>query len=115
MAATTFERQPLIKYIGNAVTDPEETPSGKATKFRFASSDGYGDDANTTFYDVIATKEPLREAIKQHVYKGARLGIEGTEKVDREYDPQKPRFTIFPASVYLAQNIKTIAAKNDEF
>jgi hypothetical protein len=114
MPATTYEKQPLVRFIGHAVTDPEETPSGKATKFRFAMADGYGDDAVTTFYDVVATKDPLREAIRQHVYKGTRLGIEGNEKVDSSYNPEKPQHSIFPSMIFLAQNIKTIVAK-DEF
>ena len=116
MTATATERQPLTAFIGNTVADPEETPSGKATKFRLAVSDGFGDDATTIFYDVVATKDPLREAIKAHVQKGTKLAILGTEKVDREYNPEKPQYTIFPVQISLAQNIKSIPVPGaDEF
>ena len=115
MPATTYEKQPLVRFIGNAVTDPEETKNGAATKFRFAMSDGYGDDAVTTFYDVVATKDPLREAIRAQVYKGAKLAIEGNEKVDN-YNPEKPQHSIFPAMIFVAENIKTKSvAKSDDF
>ena len=116
MPATTFERQPLVKFIGTAITEPEDTKNGAATKFRFVSADGYGDDANKTFYDVLTKNPDLRNAIKQHVYKGAKLAIEGNEKVDREYNPDKPQYTIFATLIYTVQNIKTIAAdKGDDF
>ena len=113
MTATATERQPLQAFIGGVTADPEETPTGKATKFRLAVNDGFGDDANTTYYDVVVTKDVLRDAVRAHISKGTKLAILGTEKVDRNYNPEKPQFTIFPAQISLAQNIKSLPVDED--
>jgi single-stranded DNA-binding protein len=109
MATTAIERQPLTHFIGNVAADPEETKNGGATKFRLAVSDGFGEDANTIFYDVVATKDPMREAIKANISKGTKVGVTGTEKSEVYND--KTYYTIFPVQVFLAQNIKSLVAE----
>lgn len=111
MTATATERQPLIAFIGGVTADPEETVNGKATKFRLAVSDGFGDDANTTFYDVVVTKDVLRDAVKAHVSKGTKLAILGSEKSE-DYNGKTYK-TIFPAQISLAQNIKSLPVDED--
>ena len=112
MNATATERQPLTHYIGGAVTDPKETKNGGATKFRFAQSDGFGEDKNTTFFDVVATKDELRASINKHVTEGTQLAITGNLKSE-DYNG-KTYFTIFPVVIAVAKNIKLLPDP-DEF
>jgi len=117
MSSTTYAREPLTAYVGTAGADPEETPTGKATRFRFVTKDGFDDQATDKWFDVIVMKEPLRQAVKDHVYKGSKLAILGFEKRD-DYNPEKPRYTIFPAQISTTENIKyglTKSAPEDEF
>lgn len=74
------------KDTGETITDKNGNP---VVGFGLAVSDGYGDDANTTFYDVAVFNPGLAQSVLDKtngVLKGRLVAIEGTVKENGQYN-----------------------------
>lgn len=84
-----FERTPLVGIVGNVGKAPEikQTSKGPLTKFSVAVSDGFGDDATTTWFSVAVFNEGLQEWVQNNIYKGAQVAVQGNVTQKDGYGP----------------------------
>ncbi len=81
--------KPLVGIVGVVGRDPEikDTSKGQLTKFSVAVSDGFGEGAKTTWFNVATFNEGLQSWIQSNVYKGAHVAVQGTVTEKEGYGP----------------------------
>lgn len=107
-----------VDIIGRLVRNPETnyTQNGKAKMtFSVASSDGYGENQYTNYFDVVVWGKPA-ETLKNYLYQGKQVCISGRIRQDRwEKDGQKrSKISVIAENVQLLGNSQDNAnsAKN---
>lgn len=88
-----MDRSPLTQIVGGVGREPitKSTSKGDVVEFSVAQSDGFGDDAKTTWYDVSVWNEGLQAAIldsKNGIRKGSVVAINGVVKPQGQYNPK---------------------------
>lgn len=86
---------PLTGIVGVVGRDPETkmTSKGEIVKFSVAVSDGFGDGATTTWFNVAVFNEGLQETIlrgdnnRPTVQKGSHVAVQGTVSQKGDYGP----------------------------
>lgn len=96
-----MDRKPLQQIVGNATRDAEiikrrdtgevltDKDGNPVVGFGMAQSDGYGDDATTTFFDVTTANPGLVQAAldrEEGVLKGRTVAVEGTIDPKENYN-----------------------------
>lgn len=81
--------KPLVGIVGVVGRDPEikTTSKGPLTKFSVAVSDGFGEGAKTTWFNVAIFNEGLQDWAQNNVYKGAQVAVQGTVTEKEGYGP----------------------------
>ena len=77
----------VVAVAGIVGTEPEvrETDYGDVLNFRLAVNVSYDDDAESKWFDVAVWNEGLIKSCEAELFKGAKVAVEGTFKVD-SYD-----------------------------
>ena len=99
---------PLTGIVGVVGKDPQikSTSAGDVTEFSVAVSDGFGEDANTTWFRVSVWDEATQAAVQQPtsqggIGKGSHVAIQGVVKEGRDgYGPDIKAFRVSPLNWY---------------
>lgn len=72
------DKKKLTQILGRVGKDPiiKETPKGELVEFSVAVSNSY-DAGDTTWYQIAVFNDALRGPVKESVFKGATVAIEG--------------------------------------
>lgn len=75
------EKKTLVQVVGRVGKDPVVKQAGENTivEFSVAVSNSY-DDGDTTWYQIAVFNDALRGPVKDNVFKGATVAVEGSIK-----------------------------------
>lgn len=78
---------PVYGLVGVVGKDPKERQAGQRTvlEFSLAVTTSYAEGAVPRWYDVTVWNEGLQASVREELYKGAKVAVEGFYKV-REYN-----------------------------
>ena len=113
---------PLTGIVGVVGKDPviKNTSAGDVTEFSVAVSDGFGEEANTTWYRVSVWDEATQAALQQPVSqggigRGSHVAIQGVVKPGNEgYGPDIKAFRVSPLNWYPRGKREAAPASQDD-